>query len=123
MSTTIAMKVGETKTVRMTIFQSDGVTRQNLTGAKLYLAATRNDGTPIWQKDNDLSGGVTLLAQSGLTEGQADAKVEPADTASEAVAANGLYQAWVRLDPSGDDDRHNFADGKYVLEAQLVVIP
>lgn len=123
MSTTITMRVGETKTIRMTIFQADGTTRQNLTGAKLYLAATRKDATPIWQKDNDANGGVTLLVQSGPTEGQADAKVEPADTASEAVTANGLYQAWVRLDPSGDDDRHNFADGKYVLGVQLVVIP
>ena len=76
------------------------------------------------QYDNDAGTGVTLLAQSGATLGQAEIAVAAADTTAEPVGTALVYDVFVRFDPAGaDNERVQVVDGTFQITPRRVVIP
>jgi len=125
MGRTHSVAQGEDKVLTLTVNDSNGSPR-DLTGAYVYFAIKRtdDDATQVVQYDNDAGTGVTLLAQSGATLGQAEIAVAAADTTAEPVGTALVYDVFVRFDPAGaDNERVQVVDGTFQITPRRVVIP
>lgn len=92
---------GQSKTWILVVVKGDG-TPFDLTGSTVELQVKKRDGAPdppLIFLDNAGNGGITLLTQSGATEGRANVKMVPTDS----TGLSGPHRLdVVVIDPSGD---------------------
>lgn len=99
---------GASKTLRLTVYNINGSSRtlKNITGSKIWFTAKNrvDDVVALIIKKNTIAGGVDNQAiispQTGVTFGQFEVFIDPADTAPLDPEASYWCDAWIEL-PGG----------------------